>query len=202
MSTSKIVCITGMDGTGKSTLIRSLVQDFPNVPAATVWDAFTRGDSGLQFTSKQAIDDYLCRQSPEARLLFLAHAMKHALDMALMTSPVMLFVNGYFYKYFASELALGVQAQLVKALAEVFPTPDLVLHLELPVHLAAARKIRRSRYECGLHQTPSQESFTAFQQKVKPWWESFKTRDWRRLDATKSPEDLAATSKALISEIV
>lgn len=202
MSFPKIVCITGMDGTGKSTLIRSLKPDFPNAQIATIWDAFTQSDNGLAFESKQAIDEYLCRQGPDARLMFLAHAMKQALDIALMTNPELLFVNGYYYKYFASELALGAPLKLVKALAKAFPTPDLVLHLELPIALAAARKTRWSRYECGLQQTPSQEGFVGFQQKVKPNWKYFETDDWLPLAATKSPESLVLTSKALISQFL
>ena len=104
----KLIAITGTDGTGKSTLCRNLCAKYSTFKEVSIWDAM----SGSLFHSKKDIDEYLCSLSANARLLFLSHALIQALDMAGKSKVEVLLLNGYYYKYFASELALGADLEL------------------------------------------------------------------------------------------
>ena len=143
------------------------------------------------FQSKRDVDAYLCALTPNARLLFLAHALQFALETARAeAAPVVLF-NSYYYKYFATERALGADAALARDLAAAFPSPDLVLELRLPLETAAGRKKALSRYECGLAERPDDAAFRTFQTKAAHFWQEFDRSAWVQLDAQLSPETLA-----------
>src|ERR1044072_8643654 len=178
---SKLICIAGMDGTGKSTLLNGLHAQVPHAAVAEIWDLLKQETSFL-FISKRDVDNYLCRLTPDSRLLFLAHAMKYAMDKVADSSLVL--INAYVYKYFAAELALGANRELVKTLVEAFPVPGTVIYLTAPPEVTAARKERFSRYECGLAESPSREKFTAFQEKIAAQWEVFDRKNWHVLDAS------------------
>jgi thymidylate kinase len=121
--TKKIICITGMDGTGKSTLIKGLKEHLDSCYVATIWDLMASPVKGLPFKSKQEIDNFLCELSPDSRLLFLAHAMKYAIDKALLSSVNNILIDSYYYKYFASELALGAVEALTGSWQKYFLNP-------------------------------------------------------------------------------
>ncbi|HFA52192.1 MAG TPA: hypothetical protein ENJ95_24505 [Bacteroidetes bacterium] len=196
----KIICITGLDGVGKSTLTDALAQQLPGAQPVNIWDLFESQAPCLPFKSKRDIDDFLCLLTPGSRLLFLAHALKYAVDTALQSDASILVMNAYFYKYFATEKALGAAADLITSLQKNFPRPDVVIQLTLPPSMAAKRKKTFSRYECGLSQKPDNEGFIAFQQKAQQAWEGFDKTGWHFLDARKMPKDLLGEALGIISQ--
>lgn len=175
----KLIAITGLDGTGKSTLCRNVCRKFPKFRTVSIWDTM----DGSLFHTKKDIDTYLCTLSANARLLFLSHALMQALDKALKSDAETLVLDGYYYKYFASELALGANATLVKKLMEAFPVPDLVIKLVSDPTVSYAQKDMLSSYECGL-QTPSLEKFKAFQERVAFEFQQFERTNWKTIPAT------------------
>lgn len=179
-----------MDGVGKSTLVDALVQKIPASKAANIWDLLDSPIQSLPFKSKHQIDDFLCALTPDSRLLFLSHALTYSVDKALEGEAECIILNSYYYKYFATEYALGANIELVKALSTLFPAPDLVIKLELPVAESLLRKKVLSRYECGLVSKPDSISFSTFQNKATNAWDLFDPRDWIKLDARKSPTEL------------
>ncbi len=198
---AKLICITGADGTGKSTLIQSLAPYFPQAYTATVWDLLKNGAEGLPFRSKQQVDSYLCSLTPDSRLLFLAHAMKYAVDQAQESHAEAIIIDSYFYKYTATELALGADRLLARHLGKTFPLPDRTLLLELPLSLMAERKARFSRYECGLAAAPGPTEFLAFQAKVLAEWQHFSIPNVQRLDARLPKEELSALAIQKINHL-
>lgn len=197
----KLVCITGMDGTGKSTLVGLLAAAYPEAHVANIWDLLDSGEQSLPFKSKRDIDNFLCALTSDARLLFLAHALKYSVDMAFASQKKLVIANAYFYKYFATELALGAQPKLVRALQESFPEPDLVVELVLPPEEAAGRKTVLSRYECGLANPPNTASFLTFQEKASAEWANFEGENWVTLDARQSPQLLFEKTVSLINAL-
>jgi len=205
-SEKKIICITGLDGTGKNTLIENLKPLLPPFYLANIWDLLEGDFKERPFTSKREVDGYLCNLTSNSRLLFLAHALKFSIDKALQSSDNIIVVNGYFYKYFASELALNASENLVEALIQNFVKPNLVIELLLSPKVAAERKNRFSRYECGLSKDANANQFIDFQQKASPFWNNFLHTNWHKIStegSEKESKDLAVnilTTTGFISQ--
>ncbi|MFC4636052.1 dTMP kinase [Dokdonia ponticola] len=193
-----IICITGPDGSGKSTLVSHLVATLPNAIEVTVWDALNNGDVAL-FSSKKDIDQYLCLLSPDARLLFLAHALKYATDKALDSGKELIILNAYYYKYFASEAVLGANEGLIHTLASAFPTPDRTIFLSLSPAISAVRKNQLSRYECGCKEA-TVENFIDFQKKATLAFEAYIQPDWFVLNTEESLEVIKDKTLKIIAQ--
>lgn len=183
-----IICITGLDGSGKSTLIGNLVSELPNAIEVTIWDALNNTEAAL-FSNKKDIDTYLCTLSAAARLLFLAHALKYALDKALESSAETILLDAYYYKYFASETALGTDIESIQMLEALFPSPDKIIFLSVSPEIRASRKKHLSRYECGCSDA-TKENFINFQKKVSKAFEKYIQPNWFILESEKSSESL------------
>ena len=186
-SKKKIICITGADGTGKSTLINSLREKNSSIVVSEIWDAL---EGNKLFKSKRDVDNYLCTLTPESRLLFLAHARKYSIDKVLGSDAPVVILNSYYYKYFATEAALGATSNLVEILIAAFPKPDVVLRLVLPISESVKRKTVFSRYECGLADIPSSVNFCTFQAKALMMWNVFDQSDWHEIDSGDSKEKI------------
>jgi len=173
----KLICITGPDGSGKTTVIDELRKIFAPSDHAHIWKLLGM-TSGLPFRSKEDIDSFLCQLSPDSRLLFLAHAFKFAIDSCMGSANEYVFINGYYYKYFASELVLGASRELAADLMKIFPEPDITFFLDYPMKATAERKITFSRYECGLSDKPGINSFIEFQERCLAEWAGFRQPGW------------------------
>jgi len=62
----KLICITGIDGIGKSTLIKNLSVQLNSCYIANIWDLLESKVQGLPFKSKKEIDNFLCALSPDS----------------------------------------------------------------------------------------------------------------------------------------
>lgn len=185
----RLICITGPDGSGKTTLIKALRSVFPEFEESTVWDALDHPEIKL-FSSKKDIDNYLGLMSANARLMFLAHALKFATDESLNTESETVILNGYFYKYFVSEAARGSDRDLLSCLEKSFPKPDLVIYLDTPLDVTADRKSYYSMYECGGNKVNDRDSFVDFQKQCQVEWCKYLQPEWNRVDGTMSPDQV------------
>jgi len=186
-SKQQLICITGADGTGKTTVVKAIAEKYPDAYVAGIWDLLD-DQQGVLFRSKRDIDGYLCGLTPDSRLLFLAHAMKYSTEKAVRSGAGIILLNAYWYKYFATESALGANFGLVKSLAESFPTPGKVIRLTLPVRIAAQRKEHYSMYECGATGLNAVSDFIRFQDSVTPYWQKFENKNWISIDASQPVE--------------
>jgi len=192
----KMIAITGADGTGKSTLSEYLCHCKSNFQEVSIWDAM---DSNL-FHSKKDIDNYLCSLEPNARLLFLSHALEQALAKGKASEAEVLVLNGYYYKYFASEMALGADKDLAHKLISFFPAPNLVIKLEATEEIAFSRKEKLSRYECGT-QSAIESNFVSFQKKVSNEWGSFDQTHWKFISSDFPKETVFSKALELIESL-
>jgi len=194
----KIICVTGMDGTGKSTLIQALSNRISNVYVAKIWDLLESPIASLPFKSKSEVDDFLCNLTPDSRLLFLAHAMKYSIDKALASEKENILIDSYYFKYFASELALGANEALVKSLIDSFPKPDIIIELYLSLKESAERKAKFSKYECGITSEATLENFIHFQEKTQTFWTFFDNTHWHKINARLQANDVLNQSLLLL----
>ncbi len=188
----RIVCITGTDGSGKSTQIAALTAAFDargySVAHVSIWDAFNAGGvrDRLPFASREAVYRYLKVSTPSSRAYFLFHALQSAIDSAVATDADIVLLDGYWYKYYAMEVAHGGDPVLLRALASGFLEPDATFYLEVAPDLALRRKDRRSDYESGYG---DDREFVAFQRRSQAALRELATEfGWCGIDATMPPE--------------
>lgn len=155
-----IICVSGADGSGKSTLVAGLSRALPRASVVTIWDLMADPRAAPIFVNKDQLQAFLGSLQLESRSLFLMSCLRAAMERA---APGLLLVDSYWYKYLANELALGAEPSRLAPLSALFEKPALTFHLELAPSLAAARKKGTfSPYECGLR-TPSAGNFVEFQ---------------------------------------
>ena len=197
----KLIAITGLDGTGKSTLLKRLKEVYSEAYFATIWDLFAASENTSLFQSKEAIDKYICALTPNSRLLFLMHALRFSTDKALESEASVIILDGYLYKYLASELALGADRTLAKALYNSFPTPDLTIELKTNIATAADRKQKYSHYECGITNRKGREAFINFQNRMATEWQRWRPEKCTIINANTSPESVFKQAKSLIDAL-
>lgn len=193
MFNKKLICITGPDGSGKSTLIDGLLVHFPNSKKLGIWDAVAASPIKL-FESKAAIDDYLCGLSPAARTFFLTHALQESMKGIQNGQETIIFLDSYYYKYYCSELALGTSMEIIQSVSGHFMKPDLVVLLNLDTEICASRKTKFTRYECGLALEPDVKAFIEFQKKCIENWSFFQEDTWVTIDANNTAEKMLETT--------
>jgi len=202
----RLICITGLDGSGKTTQVGRLAERLERggklrVAVATIWDMLLdpafKGRTA--FRSPKEVDAFLQLLCPTARMLFLDHCFVQALELARRKDADLVLVNGYWYKYYATEVAHGGDASALLAPAAVFPEPDQTFYLRLPPEDAFERKARLSGYETGFAPERTREAFLEFQRKALAAFEAVAAgRRWVWLDAQAPIEELTETMLAEI----
>lgn len=150
----RIIAITGADGSGKSTQIELLKTKLRamsglRVEFASIWDSMSAFHHVSQRDLAVVLDGFLLEFSSQARTYFLASVLRNSLDRIDSHSTDLLIFDGYIYKYWASEMAYGVDSKLWEVLAKQFPRPDQIFHLHVSLEECAQRKKKWSAYESG-----------------------------------------------------
>jgi thymidylate kinase len=150
----KFVVVTGADACGKDTQIGSLLQhcaeEGRHVQALTIWDSlqdFTHIND--KKTLMDVLDTFLMKFEPHARSLFLLSCLKNSLDKIKPQTEMVIF-NGYFHKYWASEMSYGVDPGFWEnSLKGLLPVPEKIFYLRTPVDQCLGRRLKWSQYEQG-----------------------------------------------------
>lgn len=204
---TQIICVTGPDGSGKTTQITKLAEALAgrgtNVAAVTIWDLLldpsVRGK--VLFAEPQDVDRYLAVLSSTARAHFLYHCFHEAMALGSRRQADVLLVNSYWYKYFATEVAHGGDRELLRRLAAGFAPPDRTFYLRVDPTVAYQRKDQLSGYETGFAEPRSEEAFLAFQRTSLGVLDDLaRELEWIELDGRKKPEELTATLVAHVVE--
>ena len=190
--TPPLVCVTGLDAVGKSTLLavvrRSLARaGVRGVATVSVWTALPAGAPRAA-----ALDRHLGRLDPLARALLLAHACRTALVAACREGAALCLLDGWWFKYAALEATMGAPPPALRALGRLLPAPALTFHLVLEARRAALRRAgqdsgtrergrppgaaarmrgraeppRITGYETGFAPVPTRAAFVRFQRRA------------------------------------
>jgi len=209
VSKLKLICVTGPDGSGKTTQIGKLAERLERrgkkkIAAVTIWDMLldpaTRGK--LPFRSPTEVDGVLQVLHTMPRTLFLYHCFAEALEMAKERHADICLINSYWYKYYATEVAHGGNAERIRRIADdVFDEPTLTFYLRITPEEAFNRKATLSGYETGFANPRSQEAFIAFQNKAHAALnEMAAQRRWIEMDGKESIEALTDMILARIDQ--
>ncbi|MEM9549231.1 MAG: hypothetical protein AAGA77_24815 [Bacteroidota bacterium] len=173
MKEPRWICITGLDGAGKSSLVKNILEDKEwqgqkVVREVTIWDYFTLPpeERFLHVKSKLDVDNYLGRLDTVSRSYFLLHCLAHSVHLARKSDVDIAILNGYWYKYMASEVAYGGDREKLVKWAEILPEPETIFVLNIPISTAAERKEFFSGYESGFPNNRDKKAFAKFQVKV------------------------------------
>lgn len=195
------VCITGPDGSGKTTQIGRIAQCLErdrglNVAPVTIWDQMIdpqTKDAAL-ISSPGDVDRYLGTLASLPRALFLYHCLAQAVALAAAREPDVLLHNAHWYKYYATEVAYGADAAQLRQIADtVFAEPSITFYLDISPEEAYRRKthLSPSGYESGFAAERTKESFIAFQTKAhKALGDLCRERQWIRIDGNESADAL------------
>lgn len=188
----QLICITGPDGSGKSTLIQSLQHELPGCVVVTIWDMLKEPamQSVVPFKTPQEVDAYLSHLHAESRSLFLVHCLAEAMEIAKAKKPAYLLTDSYWYKYYATEVVHGASPAYLDQLVTVFEKPDHLFYIKAGEELTAGRKKNFSRYECGFAAEINEESFARFQQQaIRVMQKLMQTQACTELAAQASPQE-------------
>lgn len=168
-----ILCLTGIDGCGKSTQLRRLAGRLASerqlkAVILSVWDISrnSRYQSHPFISDKAAIYTYLASLHGGARMTFIVHALLESMELLLEEKPDVILADGYWYKYLFSEHLHGLPIEWLMKTVTGFPPPKRVILLDLPPEKSWERKPLLTPYECGMKK-PGKQTFLSFQTKLR-----------------------------------
>ncbi|MBS1960683.1 MAG: hypothetical protein JST04_00595 [Bdellovibrionales bacterium] len=171
----RLVAITGMDGSGKSTLVGRLASDLAGLPGGLrvvgIWDLVKEPDPSepieIPFRDWAGADRFLRSLAPPDRAKFIFGCLGLALERGLRSPERTLLLDAYWYKYFASELVMQGEAArpALEALVRDLPTPHFLFFLAIEPEGTVVRKTSFSGYESGYDPRGDAAGFLAFQRR-------------------------------------
>ena len=148
-----MIVLTGADASGKDTQIKLLEEALQlkgkKVQILTIWDSFGDFENiGDPVLLKKVLSGFLLKFEPHARSLFLMSSLRNSLDKIKSSSEIVL-VNGYIYKYWASEMAYGVERDFWKTSFLLFPQPHSIFYIRTDLKECLKRREQWTNYEKG-----------------------------------------------------
>lgn len=201
----KLICITGMDGSGKTTLISSLKEEIEKNKTCSIcspWDGL--GFPPYLFKTKEDVQAYLSKLGGLSRLTFILHAVARSLEVAMKHETDILLLDSYWLKYAVTEKAQGLEDLDLEAFSNIFPKPDQTFYLDLsPADSLKRKKIAGlSAYESGGKPTKKdgEEFFFNTQKNSRNLWRSLakKLGNFHTIDASRTKKQVLTDVMDLI----
>lgn len=174
----KVITLIGADASGKDTQIAHLKETFLNqkkrVQVITIWDSLADfSEIKDKKTLQETVETFLLKFESHARSFFLMACLKNSMEKIDRSNDIVL-LNGFYHKYWASEMAYGVESDLWKLNSHQFIDSDFYFYLKTPVEICSQRKTHWSKYEQGLGQFNKSERISreVFQKRLHQHLES------------------------------
>lgn len=150
----KIITIIGADASGKDTQVELIKNHFEKqdkkVQVITIWhsmaDFTVVEDKELL---QEIVETFLLKYEAHARTFFLMACLKNSMEKIRLDNDIVL-LNGFFHKYWASEMSYGVESEMWEKNICTFINVDKTFYLKTPVDVCLSRKVHWSKYEQGL----------------------------------------------------
>lgn len=160
----KVITIIGADACGKDTQINLLKEHFSatgkSVQVVSIWDSLSDfQEIEDKKTLQKVVETILLRYEPHARSFFLLACLKNSISKVKNETDVVL-LNGYFHKYWASELTYGVDSNIWANTINSFLKSDSYIYLNTPVQICLKRRTKWSNYEQGAGKKINHNQFT------------------------------------------
>ncbi|MFP5394269.1 MAG: dTMP kinase [Gammaproteobacteria bacterium] len=203
-----LINILGGDGGGKSTQIGHLLRWLADkgVAARTMakrdifdLERFPECDYfGVPY--EHVAHQCLPRMRAEGRALFLYYMNAQLIRGLPPRDDEVVILDGYWHKHYATEAALGIDADWLLGMGKVFPEPDLSILLDIDPREIVRRGHRHRPYESGCDPACSDASFIAHQDKVRGYLQELaRARAYRIVDAARSEGEVLASLQALVT---
>jgi len=187
----KTICITGLDGSGKSTQAKLLAEVLPNSRIVSVWDIIQKPEfqDWTIYQNPPNVTKYVVHLENLSRTLFIFHAFHEAYHKALQSAADYLIFDGYWLKYWAVEAAMGAPLELQDFFQKQYASPDYTFYLQLPVSELLHRKNKLSVYETA-NQTDASKSFLRIQEKAQKVLEDLLPGDTYYIDGRETVDKI------------
>jgi len=188
----KHICLTGLDGCGKTTQAQLLAQVLPKSRIVSIWDIIIRPEfqAWTIYQKPPKVEQYVANLHPVSRVFFVFHAFNEAYQKALKSDVDYLILDGYWYKYWAIEQAMGAPASLKDFLKQQYTVPEWTFYLDLPITEILKRKKDISVYESDNQAAERQSAFVHIQDKAKPILTGLLPDHAIYINALESPENM------------
>ena len=150
----KVITLIGADASGKDTQIELLKKHFEGhnkrVQVITIWDSLAEFSKIADKKSlHETIETFLLGFTARARSFFLLACLKNSYSKLNSSNDIVL-LNGFFHKYWASEMVYGVESSLWEKNISEFAETGTTIYLKSSLENCLERKVSWSKYEQGL----------------------------------------------------
>ena len=205
-----LINVLGCDGCGKSTQIEKLIgwvhDDTPlrarSLTKKNIFDAARFPDTALIGVPDPNLAHRLLpsvNKENRALWLILMNLVLIQGDPPEMGEVV--FLDGYWQRYYATEAALGVDESWMRAVCSVFAEPDATVLIDIDPKVIVARGRVHNPYESGCDFDCSDESFIDHQEKVRSiLLDLAEEKAWHVIDGDNTQSDIFAAIITCIGE--
>jgi|ECHhosMinimDraft_1075155.scaffolds.fasta_scaffold00334_9 dTMP kinase len=184
----KLVAIEGIDGSGKTTLARSLKSSLESkVRVEITSEPFNEGVIRMIESSGWEDPVYLTLLFAADRALHLKWI--HSLNVDLVIT------DRYLFSSMAYQTAMGVDLEWIKAVNSKFPMPDLTILLDIPLSVARSRIRQDDRFRF-------RKKEAILQRAREIYMELSRSYNFKVIDATKPSEEVLREAIDAVSPLL